>query len=162
MKTRTKVILALMLVPMLFSMNAQVVTVKSQDMQNFRSAGYDGINVFETKKNDTTEFSRVKVKIGADFALQFQALDHSYTPVDPANEPPNLIMLGSNVNLPTANLNIDAQLADGVRVHLRTYLSSRHHNESWVKGGYLQIDNLDFIKDGLQVSLWTLHQLGLV
>jgi hypothetical protein len=26
------------------------------------------------------------------------------------------------------------------------YLASRHHNEVWVKGGYLQIDKLDFIK----------------
>lgn len=33
-------------------------------------------------------------------------------------------------------------------MHLRTYLSSRHHTEAWVKGGYVQIDNLDFIKEG--------------
>jgi len=39
-------------------------------------------------------------------------------------------------------------LADGVRMHLRTYLSSRHHTESYVKGGYLQIDKLDFISPG--------------
>lgn len=25
-------------------------------------------------------------------------------------------------------------------------MASRHHNETWVKGGYLQIDKLDFIK----------------
>jgi len=35
-----------------------------------------------------------------------------------------------------------------MRMHLRTYLSSRHHEEAWVKGGHLQMDNLNFIKDG--------------
>ena len=38
-------------------------------------------------------------------------------------------------------------------MHLRTYLSSRHHPEPYVKGGYLQIDNLDFIKEGLASDL---------
>ncbi|MFB6098006.1 MAG: hypothetical protein ABEK84_02630, partial [Salinibacter sp.] len=28
------------------------------------------------------------------------------------------------------------------RLHVRTYLSSRNHNNAWVKGGYLQIDDL--------------------
>ena len=38
-------------------------------------------------------------------------------------------------------------------MHLRTYLSARHHNEAWVKGGYIQIDNLDFISKGLLEGL---------
>ena len=42
------------------------------------------------------------------------------------------------------NLNIDAQLGDGVRLSLITYLSSRHHSEAWVKGGYIQFDKLPF------------------
>lgn len=33
-------------------------------------------------------------------------------------------------------------------MHLRTYLSSRNHNESWVKGGYIQLDKLDIIQEG--------------
>jgi len=33
-------------------------------------------------------------------------------------------------------------------MHLRTYLSSRHHAEAWVKGGYMQVDRLDFIQEG--------------
>src|SRR5690606_35954925 len=33
-----------------------------------------------------------------------------------------------------------AQLAPGIRVALEGYMSSRHHSEFWVKGGYLQID----------------------
>ena len=33
-------------------------------------------------------------------------------------------------------------------MHLRTYLSSRHHNETYVKGGYIQIDKLEFVSPG--------------
>lgn len=134
MRTHKKVFLTLMLA-------FACITMNSQKLQFDRPVGFDGLNTFETKKNDTTTFEKIKVKVGGDFALQFQGLDHS-------NDLNNLVELTSNVNLPTANLNLDAQLAQGVRVHLRTYLSSRHHTESWVKGGYLQIDDLDFIKDG--------------
>lgn len=79
-----------------------------------------------------------KVQIGGDFALQLQFLKHH---ADSA-----LIPLGQGINLPTANLKIDALLADGISVNLTTYLSSRHHVEAWVKGGYLLIDKLPFIK----------------
>jgi len=44
-----------------------------------------------------------------------------------------------------ANLVIDAQLADGIRVDLTLYLASRHHEETWVKGGYVQFDKLLFM-----------------
>jgi hypothetical protein len=43
-----------------------------------------------------------------------------------------------------ANLFTDVQLADGIRLNVTTYLSSRHHNEAWVKGGYIQFDKLPF------------------
>ncbi len=45
------------------------------------------------------------------------------------------------------NLNIDAQLADGVKVNLTMYLSARHHEETWVKGGYIQMDKLPFLNN---------------
>ncbi len=45
-------------------------------------------------------------------------------------------------NLAMANLNLDFQIADGIRVGLENYMSSRHHSEFWVKGGYIQIDKL--------------------
>ncbi|MBK9491868.1 MAG: hypothetical protein IPO07_26010 [Haliscomenobacter sp.] len=41
-----------------------------------------------------------------------------------------------------ANLNFDFQIEDGIRVCLENYMSSRHHNEFWVKGGYIQMDKL--------------------
>lgn len=110
-------------------------------MQYYRPDNQNGLNIFETSKTDTVEYDGLKVKIGGDFAMQFQSLNQS-------NDADNLVELGSNLNLPTANLNLDVQLEDGVRMHLRTYLSSRHHEEAWVKGGYLQMDNLNFISDG--------------
>ncbi|TEB40680.1 hypothetical protein D0809_29375, partial [Flavobacterium circumlabens] len=61
--------------------------------------------------------------------------------------------LENNFNLPNANFTIGAQLYDGVRVNLDVYLASRHHNETWVKGGYLQIDKLDFIKKDFLADL---------
>ena len=103
---------------------------------------------FEEPKKDTYEFNGVKVKVGGDFALQFQGLKHS---TKAANV--KLYDMVSNFNLPTANFDIDAYLAKGVKMHLTTYLSSRHHNEAWVKGGYLQIDNLDFISEGFLSDL---------
>lgn len=120
------------------------VTVYAQQpaLQFFRPNDKDGLNVFETGKEDTVAFDGVKVRVGGDFALQFQAIDHSTGSAD------TLVELGSNFNLPTANLNLDVQLYDGLRMHLRTYLSSRHHNEAWVKGGYIQMDKLDFIQPG--------------
>jgi hypothetical protein len=92
---------------------------------------------FEQPQIDDNEFEQVKVKIGADFAIQFQGLDNTADST--------LVPLGSNLNLPTANFDIDAYLAKGVMVHLRTYLSSKHHNDTWVKGGYLIMDQLPFL-----------------
>ncbi len=79
-----------------------------------------------------------EVSINADFALQYQGLKH--------NADSALIPLGTGINLPTANFDLNAILADGIEVKLTTYLSSRHHVEAWVKGGYLLLDNIPFIK----------------
>ncbi len=111
------------------------------ELQYFREPGFEGVNMFETPKADSVQFEGLKVRVGGDFAMQFQGLDHS-------NDMNTLIDLSSNFTLPTANLNLDVQLYDGVRMHLRTYLSSRHHTEAYVKGGYIQMDKLDFIKEG--------------
>lgn len=137
MKTPIKISAFLFLLFATFSGYAQ----QNKQLQFARPVGEAGLNVFETSKVDTIPFNGLYVKVGGDFAIQFQSLDHS-TDID------TLVELGSNVNLPTANLNLDVQLADGMRMHLRTYLSSRHHNESWVKGGHIQIDKLDFVTPG--------------
>src|SRR4030042_2949538 len=94
--------------------------------------------LFEESVADTGNFDKSKVRVGADFAMQFQALEHH---ADTAR----LIPLGKGINLPSANLVLNATIADGIEVNLTTYLSSRHHNEAWVKGGYLLVDKLPFI-----------------
>lgn len=92
---------------------------------------------FEPAKDDGSSFEQLKVHVGADFALQIQGLSHKASEVE-------LIDLKRNVNLPTANFNLGADLAPGISVLLETYLSSRHHNEAWVKGGYLVLDRMPF------------------
>lgn len=89
---------------------------------------------FELPQIDNKPFKQVKVKLGADFAMQYQALNQYADS--------SLVPLGKGVNLPTANMNINAYLAPGIAVNVTVYLSSRHHLETWVKGGYLIIDRL--------------------
>lgn len=116
-------------------------------LDNFKQPDQRGINVFEAPKDTITNFDGLEVRLGGAFAIQFQALDHENSGGTP------LIEIGDNFNLPTANLDLDVQLYDGVRMHLRTYLSSRHHPEPYVKGGYIQIDKLDFVKEGFLSGL---------
>jgi hypothetical protein len=62
--------------------------------------------------------------------------------------------LAPGFNLAMANFNIDVQIADGVRVSLVSYMSTRHHNEFWVKGGYFQIDKVGFLNNEFMNDLW--------
>ncbi len=125
------------------AVNAQV---SFGHIQNQIPRSQKGINQFDVKK-DTVAYKGLSVDMGAAFALQFQALN-SYNNQKGLTTAPGyrLNNLENNFNLPNANFTIGAQLYDGVRVNLDVYLASRHHNETWVKGGYLQIDKLDFIK----------------
>ncbi|WP_445714746.1 hypothetical protein [Flavobacterium sp.] len=120
------------------------IQAQNRDLDNFRQPDKRGINVFESPKDTVSTFDGVKVRVGGASTLQYQALDH-----ENATGATALIPIGNNFNLATANLDLDVALAKGVRMHLRTYLSSRKHPEPYVKGGYFQIDNLDFIKEGL-------------
>ncbi len=123
----------------------------TNDLQYYRPPGQAGVNMFEIPKQPYAldggieigvPFEGLKVHVGGDFAIQFQGLSQS-------NDADTVLVdLAPNFALPTANLNLDVQIADGMRMHLRTYLSSRHHTEAYVKGGYFQVDNLDFIQDG--------------
>jgi hypothetical protein len=97
--------------------------------------------VFEEPKQKSEDFTKIKATIGADFALQYQAIDNVGTLASGGEFMP----LGSGLNLPTANFTINGMLAPGMKVVLETYLSARHHNEAWVKGGYLLIDDFSFI-----------------
>jgi hypothetical protein len=92
---------------------------------------------FEPSQDKGEGFEKPKVHVGGDFAIQYQVLQH--------HADSSLIPLGTGFNLPTANLNLDVDLAPGIKLNLVTYLSSRHHNEAWVKGGYIVFDELSFI-----------------
>ena len=98
-----------------------------------------GINVFEAPKSEVVPYDGFKLQWGAAFTQQFQSLKHSneQSPIPAAD---TLIKIGSGFNNAEANLYMDAQVARGIRVALTSYLSSRHHNETWVKDGYLLID----------------------
>jgi hypothetical protein len=112
-------------------------------MQYFRPQDRRGINVFETTKVPGAEFTGFKLDFNAAFTTQGQNLKHSTkaVPVMVNGVDTNkLATIGSGFNNSTANLSLHAQLAPGIRVALTSYLSSRHHNETWVKDGYIQID----------------------
>lgn len=125
-------------------------------LDNLKPRDQRGLTVFENPKDTVSTFDHLRVKVGGAFALQFQGIRHenNATPVivNVVNTT-QLYDIGNNINLPTANLDLDVALYDGVNLHLRTFLSSRHHNETYVKGGYLQIDKLDFIKKGFAEEL---------
>ena len=120
--------------------NAQEFPIDNMNPRDQRA-----VNMFENKKDSISNFDGLKVRVGGAFALQFQALQHE-SKADQNVPATKLYDIGNNFNLATANLDIDVALYDGVNLHLRTFLSSRHHPEPYVKGGYLQIDKLDFIK----------------
>lgn len=114
-------------------------------IQHVRPVDQRGINVFEWPKQDNVPFTGFKLGFGAAFTQQYQGLDHKNTaaPRPDANgvNQNQLIQIGHGFNNAVANLYIDAQLAKGIRVSMTSYLSARHHQESWVKDGYLLIDD---------------------
>ncbi len=114
-------------------------------IQHYRAHDSRSINQFETPKEEGVPYDGFALSWGGGFTQQFQALHHSNnaTPVLAGAPPVNqnqLKRIGAGFNNAAANMYMDAQLAEGIRVEMTTYLSSRHHNESWVKDGYLLID----------------------
>jgi hypothetical protein len=112
-------------------------------IQHLRPTDMRGLNVYESPKDEGAAYTGFKLDWGAAFTQQFQGLDHSNTAspkmvngVD-ANQ---LVEIGHGFNNAEANLFMNAQVAKGIRVALTSYLSTRHHNETWVKDGYFLID----------------------
>jgi hypothetical protein len=139
---------------LLFCVVSGALEAQKGMMQYFRPNDQRGINVFETSKNDTTRFTKIKVKVGGNFEESFQTLRDQNTalPLTEAGFIGNvntLLPLADGFNLAMANMNIDAQLSDGIRVNLTVYLSSRHHEDTWVKGGYIQFAKLLFLHSDL-------------
>ncbi|HMJ70374.1 MAG TPA: hypothetical protein VK508_15825 [Cyclobacteriaceae bacterium] len=170
--------------------------------QYFRHYDQRGVNVFETRKADSSTFDGVKLRIGANFTQGFQTLRHSNSArailtstglptlmeTDPGSGSfvnqatgvavPGIVQhptiygnytnatnqlyinnnelfdLSNGFPLAQANLNLDVQLADGVRLNLVSYMSAHHHNEFWVKGGYIQVDKVGFLNSDFMDRVW--------
>lgn len=126
------------------------VVAQQPSIHYFRPNNKMGLHLFETTKNDTSIYTGMKVRVGGNFTQDFQGLSHQ-------NNATELLVAGINTNqlasitngfnLAMANLNVDVQLEEGIRMNLTMYLSSRHHAETWVKGGYIQFDKLAFLKN---------------
>lgn len=120
-----------------------------QKVQYFRMRDQRGLNVFETPKDSGVAYKGFDFMIGVGFAQQFQSLTHgnSFSPTGaciPVGAPPvspcSLVGIGPGFNIASANLYLDFQLARGIRMQSTLYLASKHHNEAWVKDGYVLID----------------------
>lgn len=114
-----------------------IITTSQAQVNNLRPYDKSGINIFETAKDTNAVFDKLKVQFGAGFTQSFQGLKHQ-------NIAGGLYQITPGFNTANANLFMDVQLAAGIRLNLTSYLSSRHHNETWVKGGYIQFDQLPF------------------
>ncbi len=126
-------ILSIIALVWVFQLNAQI--------QYSRENNQLGLHTFEPSKDDSTEYKGLKVKIRGAFTQGYQSLSHSNADTFTlANK--KLYAMSGGFNLAAANLNFDIQLEDGIRIFLENYMASRHHNEFWVKGGYIQIDKL--------------------
>lgn len=116
---------------------------KKIGIQYVRPMDQRGLNIFETSKIAGAEYDGFRLDWGASFTTQVQDLSHRNTAMPVVVNGVNqnqLQNIGFGFNNSTANLYLHSQLAPGMRVMLSMYLSSRHHNEAWVKDGYLQVD----------------------
>ena len=120
----------------IFFISTDLVNAQTK-VANLRPYDKSGINVFEGAKDTNAVFDKLKVQFGAGFTQSFQGLKHE-------NTSGGLYKMSPGFNTANANLFMDVQLSDGIRLNLTSYLSSRHHNETWVKGGYIQFDKLPF------------------
>jgi hypothetical protein len=114
-------------------------------IQHLRPTSQCGLNMFEPPKEESPEvpFDGLKVDWGAAFSQTYQGLKHqnSALPNIVSGVDQNQLMkIGPGFGYATANLYLNAQIADGIRLALTMYLSSRHHEETWVKDGYILID----------------------
>ncbi len=126
------------------------------ELQHYRAADQRGVNVFESPKSDNIPFDGVKLMWGGAFTQQFQGLQHKNTaaPKVTAGVDANALMpIGHGFNNAVANLNLGVQLAQGIRINVTTYASARHHQETWVKDGYVLMDASPIDNDYLNLLM---------
>ena len=116
---------------------------RSIDIQHVRPADQRGLNIFEWPKGEDVAFKGFALSIGGAFLQDFQSVTHenNASPKVTAGVDANQLMaISPGFNNSVANLFLNVQLARGIRVAMTSYLSARHHNETWVKDGYLLVD----------------------
>ena len=126
------------------------------ELQHVRPADQRGLNVFEWPKDDTVPFEGMKLAWGGAFTQQFQGLGHENTAAPNMVGGVNgnqLIQIGHGFNNADANLTMGVQIAQGIRINVTTYASSRHHNETWVKDGYFLMDASPIDNDYLNLLM---------
>lgn len=117
-------------------------------------------HVFEQPK-DNSEFNGVELDWDVDLTFTYQGLDQDagvkvgqttttnpYDNTQSITTDTNTYDIKSGLALPTADLDIHAKIMKGFNVTLEVMLSSHHHHETYVKGGYATMDNLDWIAPG--------------
>jgi len=137
--------------------------LSSMSFAQFRATDQTGINVFETPKVET-HFDGLKTTFGASISMPYIDLKESnnpdilgknsagYNSYLANGNPKNTQTLwqgSNNFGLSMANLYINTALADGIALQVTLYLASKHHNETWVKGGYVTMDKIPFIQSKL-------------
>ncbi len=127
-----------------FGILPAVLMAQQPKLSNFRAYDKTGINQFETSKSDTVPFDGLKVRWGAGFTQQFQSLKQENPGAVGSTTTNRLYPLQNGFMTAQANLFMDVQLADGIKLNVTSYMSARHHNEFWVKGGYIQFDKVPF------------------
>jgi hypothetical protein len=113
------------------------------EIDHIRPNDQRGVNMFESPKESSVPFNGFALSLGGAFTQEFQGLAHQNGAAAVMANGVNanqLIRIGHGFNNAVANLNVNAQIAPGIRVAMTSYLSARHHQESWVKDGYLLVD----------------------
>jgi len=122
---------------------ARRLALPTSRIQHTRPRDQRGLFIFESPKEDTVSYNGFTLQWGAAFTQEMQTLKHRNAAqsvmVGGVNQN-QLMAIGGGFNNAVANLYLDAQLARGIRVAMTSYLSSRHHSETWVKDGYFLID----------------------
>jgi hypothetical protein len=147
------------------SLAKKISTVPVMEIQHLRPADARGLNVFETPKTDSVPYTGFKLAWGAAFTQQFQGLQHSNTAAvrdDAAGVNQNkLIPIANGFNNAVANLYLNAQVAKGIRVAVTSYASARHHQETWMKEGYVLVDESPIDNELLNLAmLFTTVKIG--
>ena len=100
-------------------------------VNNVRAYDQTGINKFEEPKDDTVKYDGLKIRFGSAITQQFQnlkdenpgALDNNVGSFSAGTKGNKLIPISAGFQTAEANLYMDVQLYDGIRLNVTSYLS---------------------------------------